>query len=458
MGDGTTTDRVTPHRLAGLAGVTAIATDGFTGYALKADRTIWTWGDNYLRHRAMGVLDVDQRRYTPERVEGIDDVVAISVEGNTAFAIRGDGSPWSWGQGGRQSYGLRGDGVDEDHRPVPAPVPGLDGTAAITQEDSTAYAVRNDGTVWAWGKNGSRFLGEGRFSDYEVPTQIEGLTDVEALATAQTFTEPSHGPQVGVWATKADGSVWTWGINNRGRLGDGTTDNRAEPVQIPGMTDVADVVATFDSVVALRSDGSVWGWGNNDKGQLGDGTTIDRTAPVQVIGLADITSVSYAYGAFVAVRTDGTLWTWGGIGYWDSVAQRHDYVNLSGEEASGQTPRQVLGLADVRVLGECHMLADGPVALVQPMTEPKAKEGCYVATAVYGDYDCPEVRVLRRFRDQSLNRTWAGRRVVQAYYLGSPHAARLMPSVTRPVARPLLDRLVDLLERRALRRSQSSDE
>ena len=86
-------------------------------------------------------------------------------------------------------------------------------------------------------------------------------------------------------ALKSDGTVWAWGDNGYGQLGDGTTTDRTTPVQVSGLSGVTAIAAGCYHTVALKSDGTVWAWGYNGYGQLGDGTTTQRTTPVQVSGL-----------------------------------------------------------------------------------------------------------------------------------------------------------------------------
>ena len=88
-------------------------------------------------------------------------------------------------------------------------------------------------------------------------------------------------------ALRSDGTVWAWGGNERGQLGDGTTDDRHRPVQVIGLDHVRTIVTCYYHNLALRTDGTVWAWGGNDHGQLGDGTAEDRPRPVQVRGVKD---------------------------------------------------------------------------------------------------------------------------------------------------------------------------
>lgn len=141
-----------------------------------------------------------------------------------------------------------------------------------------SLAIAADGTVWAWGDNFWGQLGDGTTTERLTPVQVDGLTDVVAVAAGAEHTI----------ALRRDGTVWAWGGNYSGELGDGTTTDRSTPGQARGMADVVAIAAGSQHTVALRRDGTVWAWGDNYDGQLGDGTTTDRLTAVQVQGLPDM--------------------------------------------------------------------------------------------------------------------------------------------------------------------------
>ncbi len=158
-------------------------------------------------------------------------------------------------------------------------------------------ALKADGTVWAWGTNGFGELGDGTFEDRSMPVQVIGLSGVTAVAANISYTV----------ALKVDGTVWTWGT-----WGTGTIDEQSNvPVQVSGLTAVTAIAAGWDHTVALTSDGTVWAWGRNVSGQLGDGTTNSTSIPVQVTGLTSVKAIAAGNGHTLAVETDGTVWAWG---------------------------------------------------------------------------------------------------------------------------------------------------
>lgn len=112
-------------------------------------------------------------------------------------------------------------------------------------------------------------------------------------------------------ALKSDGTLWAWGANSEGSLGDGTTTQRESPVQVIDLTGVVTIAAGVSHSLAIKSDGTAWAWGSNNGGALGDGTTTDRTSPVQVSDLSEVVSMAGGSAYSLAVTANGTLWTWG---------------------------------------------------------------------------------------------------------------------------------------------------
>lgn len=148
---------------------------------------------------------------------------------------------------------------------------------------SHTVALKDDETVWAWGSNENGQLGDGTNNDSSIPVQVIGLTDVVAISAGSKHTV----------ALKEDGTVWTWGWNLSGQLGNGDWNDSSTPVQVTGLTDVVAITAGSGHTVVLKEDGTVWAWGCNRNGELGIGTTTNmNNTPVQVTGLTDVVQIS----------------------------------------------------------------------------------------------------------------------------------------------------------------------
>lgn len=173
----------------------------------------------------------------------------------------------------------------------------------------TVY-VDETGTLWAWGSNQAGQLGT---ETQETSTDLEGNPIPHAsqpLAVMEGVVSASAGADFTV-ALKADGTLWTWGGNDEGQLGTGTTEGSATPVQV--LDQVTAVVAGDYHVAALRTDGTLWMWGSNIDGQLGTGqaTEVLQTQPVQVPLNGAVLAVAAGTGHTVAILEDGSLWVWG---------------------------------------------------------------------------------------------------------------------------------------------------
>lgn len=169
---------------------------------------------------------------------------------------------------------------------------------------SHTVAIKTDGTLWAWGGNLRGQLGDGTTADKSSPVQIGAATNWQSVSAGVQHTV----------TVRSDGTLWAWGDNFYGQLGDGTTANKSSPVQIGSATNWQVVAAGSYYTIAARSDGTLWTWGYNGSGQLGDGTTSSRYSPVQLSTATNWHSASAGWSHTVAVKADGTLWAWGNNG------------------------------------------------------------------------------------------------------------------------------------------------
>ncbi|GIH23971.1 hypothetical protein Aph01nite_22810 [Acrocarpospora phusangensis] len=221
--------------------------------------------------------------------------------------------------------------------------------SAAPARASVLAPVSSHAVGWGWNKHGQ--LGNGA-------TAIAQTTFVEAGALPQRFTKVAAG-QTHSLAVAADRTVWSWGRNSSGQLGDGTTTPRLSPGPVPGLSDVVEVEAGSGFSLALRADGSVWAWGNNSRGQLGQGDAgINRPTPVQVPGLWNVVDIEAATAHVLAVKSDATVWAWGD--------NEHGQLGLGSYGDFLPDPRSVPGMDAVTgaAAGEGHSLvvrSDGRV-------------------------------------------------------------------------------------------------
>lgn len=175
------------------------------------------------------------------------------------------------------------------------------GMSIVSAGQGHTLALKWDGTLWAWGNNTYGQLGDGTNTDRTSPVQVAGLTGVIDIATGLHHS----------LALKADGTVWAWGNNGSGQLGDGSKTSRPLPGQVPGLANIIAVAGGNDYTIALAGNGTLWAWGDNSSGQFGDDSKRARHSPVQVPNLADVTAIAAANGFTLALKRDGTVWAWG---------------------------------------------------------------------------------------------------------------------------------------------------
>ena len=308
LGNGTTTDSHIPVQVSGLSGMTAIAAGFFHTVALKNDGTVWAWGSNSNGQLGNGTTTDN---HIPVQVPGLSGMTAIAAGNNFTVALKNDGTVWAWGS---NSNGQLGDvTTTERHSPVQVSVTsGLSNVIAVAAGYNHTVALINfadGGEVWAWGSDSNGQLGNatnGPGTDSNIPLQVGGLANVMAIAAGNAFTLALRNDAL-------SSSVWAWGINNIGQLGDGATDDVNTPVEVNGMkgTGAIGIAAGYDHSVAMMTDGTVWAWGGNGNGQLGNGTTIGSLTPVQVSGISGVQAIAAGYFDSVALKIDNTVWTWG---------------------------------------------------------------------------------------------------------------------------------------------------
>jgi alpha-tubulin suppressor-like RCC1 family protein len=303
LGNGTTTDASTPGAVSAATNWSQVASGVDTTCGVRADGTMWCWGAGI----GLGVGDgTNLARLVPQEVG--NDPALPAGDGNTwttvttggyhSCAIRQDLTLWCWGQGGN---GVLGNGTSID-RLAPTEV----GTATDWREVSGGWthtcAVRLGGTLWCWGNNSLGQLGNGTLQNSDSPVQIG--------AAVPPWWHVSVGLQHSC-ATRFDFTLWCWGRNDFGQLGDGTNIDRSAPVQVGVGTNWVSVDAGNLHTCAQRIDGTLWCWGYNDAGELGDGTSTSRSSPTQVGALADWTQLSAGAEHTCALRANRTLWCWG---------------------------------------------------------------------------------------------------------------------------------------------------
>jgi alpha-tubulin suppressor-like RCC1 family protein len=267
--------------------------------------TLWGWGNN-----ADGQLGNDTNTYVSSPVQTIcggSNWVGVECGYFHTIALKNNGSLWDWGYGGE---GAIGDNQTLDRSsPVQTITNGTNWMSVDSAtENGRAFGIKMDGTLWGWGHNATGELGDDSTNWKSSPVQtVTNGTNWKQVASGAYHTA----------GIKKDGTLWMWGSNYCGQLGDDTTITVSSPIQtICGGTNWKQVSCGYCHTAAIKNDGTLWMWGSNYFGELGIDNTAFQSSPVQTIcGGTNWKQVSCGDFHTVALKNDGTLWLWGKNAY-----------------------------------------------------------------------------------------------------------------------------------------------
>jgi alpha-tubulin suppressor-like RCC1 family protein len=244
---------------------------------------------------------------------------SISAGGHHALATKTDNTLWSWGH---NSVGQLGQNTTT-YFSSPVQIPGTTWSAISAGSRYTSLATKTDGTLWSWGQNQYGQLGQNATTNVSSPIQIPGTTWSSISGGGHSRFS---------LATKTDGTLWAWGGNSVGQLGQNITTDVSSPVQIPGTT-WSSISGGNNHSLATKTDGTLWAWGGNSSGQLGQNNITQSSSPVQIPGTS-WSLFSAGYNFSLATKTDNTLWSWGGNNYGNlglnDTARRSSPVQIPG--------------------------------------------------------------------------------------------------------------------------------
>jgi alpha-tubulin suppressor-like RCC1 family protein len=270
---------------------------------------VWAWGDNQYGELGDGNLI---QSHSPVKVLSLSNVTQIAAGSGWSLALRSDGTVWAWGNNLYNELGAQEPDV-YDNSDVPVQVAGLSGVTQIAAGESFGMAVQTTvklgflrHSLWTWGQNAWGQVGNGQLTDASEPGGVINPYQVTGIPAPAAIAAGTYSAMM----VGTDGSVWGWGQNLFGNLGVGTTG--ASIIYSPTRTlnpgsGIIQLAAGYDYVLGLRSDGTVVAWGNNSNGQLGDGTTTTSVTPVQVSGLSGVSQLSAGQDYGLAVRTIGFI-------------------------------------------------------------------------------------------------------------------------------------------------------
>lgn len=283
----------------GAGGWTSVSAGGRHTCGMRPDGTLWCWGHNTWGELGIGTSGLGAEKSFPVQVDaGTATWASTSAGGGHVCAIRSDGTLWCWGF---NFNGEVGDGTTAE-RSSPVQVGASTDWRSVSAGAGHSCGIRSDSSLWCWGGNPHGELGNNTDAGGLTP----GLVDAGTPHWASVSAGGGH-----TCGTRTDGTLWCWGFNFDGQLGQGTRADKSFPEQVGTGIDWVSVSAGGSHTCATQSDGSLWCWGDNSYGQLGNGTGADNGSPGQVDGGSDWTSVSAGDRHTCGTRSNGTLWCWG---------------------------------------------------------------------------------------------------------------------------------------------------
>lgn len=318
LGTNNTTYYSSPVQVGALTNWKQISGANGIAAGVKTDGTLWTWGRNDF-----GQLGQNNTTNfsSPVQVGSLANWKQILCCGFYMMAIKTDGTLWSWGNNGSGQLGQN----NTTYYSSPVQVGTLSNWKALSNEGATgtaiaaSFAIKTDGTLWAWGSNLYGVLATNNTTTqyYSSPIQVGSLTSWRQVTTSGGV------PGNFSWALaiQNNGTLWAWGANIVGNLGIGSSGNYySSPVQVGALNNWRQITGgggTLPSFAGIKTDGTLWVWGSNQYGQLGQGfssASVYYSSPIQVGSLTNWKQVSVDSGSgqyMSAIKTDGTLWTWG---------------------------------------------------------------------------------------------------------------------------------------------------
>jgi alpha-tubulin suppressor-like RCC1 family protein len=276
------------QQIKGVSGIKSIAGGDNFNLILKKDGTVWAWGNNSCGQLGNGTFVKSDK---PEKVKNTNNIKEIAAKGNHCIALKGDGTVWAWGDAGYATNTVNGS------LPLPVKVKELSKAKSVTTGDNYFAVLKNDGSVWTWGYGNSG-------AESNVPRKVQNIKDVEAISTSAQHTI----------ALKKDGTVYVWGVDryisykNGGTSSYSTSGNIEKPYQVNELTNVSKIFAGETNAFIIKKDGSIWAWGDDYNGQLGDGRLANNGLPVRVKAINGVTQIAADYVHTLFIKSDGELW------------------------------------------------------------------------------------------------------------------------------------------------------
>ena len=307
LGTGDRVDASSPVQV-GSAEWLQVYTNGAHSFGVKTDNTLYSWGRDYNGNGGLNTNEV--ARSSPTQVGALTNWLQVKTNGFTAYAIKTDGTLWAWGS---NNVGQVGDS-SRVNKSSPVQI-GSDTDWVDVQPsggfgNGTAIAIKSDGTIWTWGENGVGQLGIGLTgaTDRSSPVQVGSETYWTAIAGSGGSQNATNF----CMALTSSGEVYAWGEGSSKQLGTDSTADLSSPVQIASLSNVTKIACGTLNGYAITANNELFAWGEASAGAVGNNTSgVDVGVPTQIGALTSWREISGTQDQAAAIRTDGTLWTWG---------------------------------------------------------------------------------------------------------------------------------------------------
>jgi alpha-tubulin suppressor-like RCC1 family protein len=309
LGQNNLVNRSSPVQVGALATWNRVSAVSKSAFAIKTDGTLWAWGEN--NSGQLGFNDTVSRS-SPVQVGALTNWSKLTSAASCTFAIKTDGTLWAWGNNSTGKLGLN----DTVNRSSPVQVGALTNWVEVGAMNTASVAINSEGKLYTWGWSLSGQLGQNDLISRSSPTQVGALTN---------WAKAQGGLGSHLLAVKTDGTLWSWGSGEHGKLGSNATTNRSSPVQVGALTNWRNITTRGQGSAAVKVDNTLWTWGRDNDGECGQGTNFQNlSSPAQVGALSNWANVygNWQQAWSFATKTDGTLWAWGN-NYYGQLGQNN---------------------------------------------------------------------------------------------------------------------------------------
>ncbi|RAK18722.1 alpha-tubulin suppressor-like RCC1 family protein, partial [Flavobacterium aquaticum] len=276
----------------------SLRSSGFHNVSIKSDGTLWGWG--YSSFGQLG--NTNLMNPTPFQIGTSTDWHKTFAGVANTFIIKTNGTLWGMGN---SEFGLLGNGLTTQVNPTLQQIGTASNWQKISASTQMTIGLKTDGTIWGWGQNDQYEMGNNTCcANQLIPIQIGTANhwmDIESTSMGAS-----------AFALKNDGTIWGWGLNTAGLLGNSTVMARSVPTQLNADTDWASIHVGVAHILALKTNGTLWSFGGGEFGQTGDNfpSSYYRDTPTQV-GTSTWSKVFAGWKVSFGIKPDGTLWAWG---------------------------------------------------------------------------------------------------------------------------------------------------